>query len=113
MTDEAIRDIARIVDETHEADGALRDVLARLVDERDIEWAGVAFLEDGELTIGPSAGAPDESRRTRLPIAFRGDPVGELLVDGAAPEQALARVVDVIAPLVLIGWDTGGEAWEP
>lgn len=113
MTDDAIREIARIVDETAEADDALRRVVARVADEQGVEWAGIAFVEDGSLTVGPSAGAPDERRRTHIPVTYRGDPVGELLVDGSGDAAAFARVAELIAPLVLIGWDTGGGAWEP
>ena len=65
------------------------------------------------LPLGPTAGAPDEARRMRVPIVFQGDPVGELWVDGDPDRALLDRVAALIAPLVLIGWDTGGEAWEP
>ena len=113
MTEEAIREIARVVEESAEADEALRSIVTRLAGEGSVAWAGVAFLEDGELTLGPSAGAPDESSRTRVPISYSGDLVGELVIDGTADEPALERVAELIAPLVLIGWDTRGEAWEP
>lgn len=96
-----------------EADDMLRATTELLVSEPGVVWAGIAFLEDGELALGPATGAPDESARSRVPIAFHGDTVGELLVDGIADRALLESVTARIAELVLVGWDTGGEAWEP
>ena len=76
-------------------------------------WAGVALVEDGALQLGPSAGAPDPARRERAPILFQGEAVGELWVDGAIDPATLDHVATLIAPFALIGWDTGGEAWDP
>ena len=113
MSEDAIAEIARILEATEDADEALTRVVARIVEEPNIAWAGVAFVEDGALALGPSTGDPDESVRIRIPIAFQGDLVGELVVDGAEDAAVLGRVADLIAPYVLIGWDTRGEAWEP
>jgi hypothetical protein len=38
--------------------------------------------------------------------------VAELAVDGAAEPAELETVAAGIADLCLVGWDTGGEAWE-
>ena len=86
---------------------------ALLAEQDGVSWAGVAVLEDGTLTLGPAAGSVDPDQRSSVPIVFQGDPVGELLVDGTPDPALLARVSDRIAPHVLIGWDTGGETWEP
>jgi len=48
-----------------------------------------------------------------VPIAFQDAVVGELWVDGTSDRATLDRIASLIAPQVLIGWDTGGEAWEP
>jgi hypothetical protein len=108
-----LEDFDLILEQTDEADDALRRVVARLAEQEGVSWAAVAFLEDGALTIGPAAGAPDPTRRRSVPITFQGDPVGELVVDGAPDPVLLAGLGERIAPYVLIGWDTGGEAWEP
>jgi len=105
--------IERILDEFEDADDVLRGAVAALVTDPAIVWAGIGFLEDGVLALGPSAGTPDEARRARVPVVFEGTPVGELWVDGNADRQLLEQVASRIAPHVLIGWDTGGEAWEP
>ncbi len=106
-------DVQRIVAEGGEADDILRASVAALAGQADVAWAGIAFLDDGVLGLGPTAGAADESRRTRTPILFQGALVGELWVDGERDGVELERVATLVAPYVLIGWDTGGESWDP
>ena len=106
-------ELDRILEQTADADDVLRRVVSLLVERNGAAWAGVAFLEDGTLTLGPVVGAPDPPRRASVPITFQDNPVGELVVDGAVDPAVLARVATAIAPYVLIGWDTDGEAWEP
>jgi len=105
--------VERIVEAGGEADDVLRAVVAALAAEPGISWAGIRFLEAGELVLGPSAGSPDETRRTATAIAYRGDAVGELVVDGSADPTTLDAVATSISAYVLLGWDTGGSAWEP
>lgn len=103
----------RILDSSDEADDALRDVVGVLVGVPGLTWAGIGFHEGGSLVLGPTAGTQDESRRVRVPVTYEGDPVGELWVDGEAERAFLDRVAELISAHVLIGWDTGGAAWEP
>jgi hypothetical protein len=105
--------IERLLAETADADEVLRRTVEALVAEPAIAWAGVAFVEGDTITLGPAAGTPDESRRTRVPVAFQDAVVGELRVDGAVDSASLELIASLIAPHVLIGWDTGGEDWEP
>jgi putative methionine-R-sulfoxide reductase with GAF domain len=112
MTEAVLEDISHLLEQIDDADSALRRVAARIANEPGVAWVGIAFVEDGTLTLGPSAGTPDETRRTRVPVGFQGEPVGELVVDGATDVTTLPHVAELIAPYVLIGWDTGGEAWE-
>ena len=113
MSEGLVAEIARILDETEDADEVLRAAVAALVADPDVVWAGICFLEAGVLALGPAAGTPDEAIRTRVPVVFEGSRVGELWVDGDPDRHVLEDVASRIAPLVLIGWDTGGEAWEP
>jgi putative methionine-R-sulfoxide reductase with GAF domain len=96
-----------------EPDDVLRSVVRRLVDEPGIVWAGIAFLEDGGLTLGPEAGAADTSCRVCVPVSYQGARIGELWIDGEVEEAFLRRVAAVISTHVLIGWDTRGESWNP
>lgn len=113
MSSSALAALDAILERGGDADDVLRAALEVLVAEPGIEWAGIFLLEEGELVLGPATGAADETRRLVTPISFHGDPVGQLAVDGAAEAAFLARVADLLSPYVLLGWDTGGEAWEP
>ncbi len=113
MSRDVGEELARVLNESDEADQALCRVVELVSEQDGVTWAGVAFLENGDLVLGPAAGVPDEARRTRVPVLFHGDRVGELFVDGDAEHALLELVAERIGELVLIGWDTGGEAWEP
>ena len=114
-TSGALEAIDRILNRGGDADDILRQVVAVLHREAGYAWAGIFFLEDGELTLGPHAGAPDESRRTSVPVTWQGNRVAELTVDDAPEEDRmlLERVAVLVSGHCLVGWDTGGESWEP
>ena len=95
-----------------DADDVLRAVVAELV-EGGCAWAGIWFVEGGRLELGPEAGAPDEARRLRVPIEFRDERVGRARRGRASEPALVERVAALISPYVLLGWDTGGEAWTP
>jgi hypothetical protein len=105
--------IEAIVAAGDDADEILRGVVAALAGR--YAWAGIFFVEGGDLVLGPEAGTPDETARTRLPVTFQGDRIAELAVDGAPEEDRmfLERAAELVAGHCLVGWDTGGEAWEP
>ena len=113
MNERTVEAIERILDETQDADDILRSAVTALALNPEIAWAGVSFLDDGVLVLGPEAGAPDERLRVRVPITFDDALVGELWADGSPDPALLEHVASLLAAQVLIGWDTGGEAWEP
>jgi hypothetical protein len=47
-----------------------------------------------------------------VPVLWRDTRVAELAADGAVARAELDGVASGIADLCLVGWDTGGEAWE-
>ena len=96
-----------------DADDALRETVRILAAQPGVSWAGVAFVETTGLVLGPSAGTPDEARRTLVTVCYKDETVGELQVDGEADRALLQAVADRISAQVLLGWDTGGEGWEP
>jgi hypothetical protein len=108
----ALEAIDRIVNRGGDADDVLRAVLKAL--SRLYEYAGIAFVEEGRLVLGPERGEPSEGLED-LPISFRDTHVAELRVGptGAeADERAfLERVALLISPYCLVGWDTGGVPW--
>jgi len=95
-----------------DADDVLRQTVESLVAD-GCAWAGIFFVEDGELVLGPQAGEPDEARRVAVPVTWKGERIAELAADGDVERARLERVALEIADLCLVGWDTGGEAWEP
>jgi putative methionine-R-sulfoxide reductase with GAF domain len=95
-----------------DADDLLREAVAQLVTDGAV-WAGIFFVEEDELVLGPRAGAEDPSRRQAVPVTWRGEKVAELAADGGVERARLEQVAAEIADLCLVGWDTGGEAWEP
>lgn len=109
----ALDDIDQILARGGEPDDVLRSVVDALADDPAISWAGIAFLEDGRITLGPEAGTTDEWRRVRVPVTYEGAQVGELWIDGEVDQAFLAQVAVLISAHVLIGWDTRGERWDP
>jgi putative methionine-R-sulfoxide reductase with GAF domain len=96
-----------------DADDILRDVVDVLAGR--YAWAGIFFVEAGELVLGPHAGVADAARRSQLPVTWQGERIAELAID-AAPEEDrrfLERVAELVAAQCLVGWDTGGEDWDP
>jgi hypothetical protein len=102
--------IERIVCAGGEADDVLRQVVATLGER--YAWVGIAFVEDGELVLGPSTGDPPPET-SRVPISYEGRLVAELRVADGVDLAFLEDVAKRIAPYCLVGWDTGGEAWSP
>jgi hypothetical protein len=113
VSTDALEALRAVLSEGGEPDDVLRAAVAVLAEEPRIVWTGIAFSEEGELVLGPQAGEPDGSRRVRVPVHYEDAVVGELWVDGDVEPALLERVAAIVAPYVLIGWDTGGERWEP
>ena len=114
-TSGALEAIDGILNRGGDADDILRQVVATLHERAGYAWAAFFFLEDGELTLGPEAGAPDPTSRTSVPVTWQGDRIAELAVDGAPEEDRmfLERVALLVSGHCLVGWDTGGETWDP
>ena len=97
---------------TPDADELLRQAVSDLAARDGCVWAGIYFVEEDGLTLGPESGAPDPGRRTTVPVVWRDTRVAELAADGAVDRTELEALAGEIADLCLVGWDTGGEAWE-
>ena len=95
-----------------DADDLLRQAVAELAAREKCAWAGIYFVEDDRLVLGPEAGTPDPERRTAVPVLWRDTRVAELVVDGDVAAAELEAVAAGIADLCLVGWDTGGEVWQ-
>jgi hypothetical protein len=95
-----------------DADDVLRQTVAALSAAEGCTWAGIFFVEDDELVLGPQAGAADDARRVSIPVTWKGERVAELAADGEVDRAHLEQVAAEIADLCLVGWDTGGEEWQ-
>jgi hypothetical protein len=115
-TSGALEAIDRILNRGGDADDVLRQVVATLHENAGYPWAGISFVERGALVLGPQAGKPHgDERRTRVPVLWQGERIAELAVDDAPEEDRmfLERVALLVSGHCLVGWDTGGESWEP
>jgi hypothetical protein len=104
--------VERIVEGGGDADDVLRAVVACLHDA-GCAWAGIFFVEQGDLVLGPAAGSEDPVQRTQVPVVYDGARIAELAADGDADRALLERIAQLVAAHCLVGWDTGGEAWNP
>jgi hypothetical protein len=111
----ALQTVERIVDAGGDADDVLRAVVRTLHEQAGYAWAGILFVEDDGLVLGPEAGRPAPERRTQVPVSYQGARVAELAVDGSPPDDIafLERVSSLVSGQCLVGWDTGGETWSP
>jgi hypothetical protein len=102
--------VDRVLNRGGDADDVLRQVVA--IVHRTYPYAAIAFVEGGEVVVGPEAGERVEAES--FPISFQGSHVAELRAAGAPIDRAfLERVALLISPHCLVGWDTGGEPWQP
>jgi hypothetical protein len=115
-TDARLDAIEQIVRRGGDADEVLRAVVATLQTEAGYSWAGIYFVEGSTLALGPHAGAAAApTTPTMTPVTWQGERIAELAIDDAPEEDRkfLERVAVLVADHCLVGWDTGGESWEP
>ena len=111
--------VQAIVDSGEEADEILRESLAVLHEAGGAPWSAIVFVEEREMAVGPLLGAAPEGTPVpalTVPITYRGDTVAGLWFGSETPRELdadLSRVAAMLAPYCLVGWDTGGESWEP
>lgn len=112
--------IEAIIAHEPEADQILREAVVALYERiPEVRSVAVAFVENGALAPGPIAGDPlAGTPPVTAPVLYDRRPVAELWIDGGdSPDEGdralLARVCELLSPYCLVGWDTGGEAWEP
>ena len=105
--------LRRTLAETEDVDDGLRAAVETLVEYGRCAWAGILFVEDGELVLGPQAGALRPDARVRVPVDYQGSRVAELVADGCDDMSFLEGVAELISPYCLVGWDTRGIPWDP
>jgi hypothetical protein len=111
--------VKAIVDSGQEADEILRASLAAVHEVAGSPWSAIGFVEEREMVVGPLVG--DAPEGTPVPamvvaIVYRGEIVAGLWFGSETPRELdadLSSVAALLAPYCLVGWDTGGEHWDP
>jgi hypothetical protein len=112
-------DVQAIVDGGEEADAILRACLTAVHQAAGAPWSAIAFVEEREMAVGPLAGDPPDGAPVAaltVPIVYGGETVAALWFGSEPPHELdgeLSRVASLLAPYCLVGWDTGGERWDP
>lgn len=110
----ALDAIEHLVAESEEADALLRGVVAILA-ESYAAGCGIRFVEEGAWSLGPWNGT-DDPVVADVAVRYDDEIVAELITTTALDDTSRLtweRVANLIAPYCLVGWDTGGEDWEP
>jgi hypothetical protein len=97
-----------------EADEILRQAVATIAKRFDT-FCGIRFVEDGGMLDGPSAGAFGEPRAV-VPITYDDSSIAEIVLGNELADEdrdALDRIAELLSAYCLVGWDTGGESWNP
>jgi uncharacterized iron-regulated membrane protein len=115
--DRALAAVERIVAAGGDADDVLRAAVAALHEHvPDYTWAALRFSEAGDLVLGPTTGEEGGEVLAQA-VVYNGERVGQLEVAasrlGDADQTFLERIAGLIALHTLLGWDTGGDPWEP
>lgn len=117
---DVVATIERAIEHERDADEILRQAVVVLYEWiAGVRSVAVAFIEDGALAAGPVAGDPiPEAPAIAVPVLYERRPVAELWIaaEGMPDDEdraLLDRVAGLLSPYCLVGWDTGGEAWEP
>ena len=109
-----VADVQAIVDGAEEADQILLATIARLAQHVGAS-VGIRFVEEGAFSDGPWSGDAGPIR-SEVPIRSYDELVGEFVttaeLDGDA-RATLEAVAGAVGDYCLVGWDIGGEDWEP
>jgi hypothetical protein len=90
--------VDRIVNRGGDAEDVLQRTVTTLVDRGGAKWAAVLFNDEGELIVGPHAGAAEPGERRQAPIVFQGAHLGVLAVDGLDDQPLIERIAVLISP---------------
>jgi hypothetical protein len=93
----ALEAVERILNRGGDADDVLRQVVDAL-QERAATWVGIAFVQAGNLELGPSAGGavPDEVQRHA--VHWNGARIAELWTGAGADSALCERVALIVSP---------------
>ena len=116
MTDGAtvVAAIAQILERSEEADQILLGTIAALSSHYET-GVGIRFIEEGSFSDGPWAGEAG-TVATEVEVRYDGELVAVLVTPATLDTSAIEtwqQVANLVSAFCLVGWDIGGEDWEP
>ncbi len=116
MTDGAtvVAAIEQILERSEEADQILLGTIAALSSHYET-GVGIRFLEEGSFSDGPWAGEAG-TVATEVEVRYDGELVAVLVTPATLDTSAIEtwqQVANLVSAFCLVGWDIGGEDWEP
>jgi hypothetical protein len=90
--------VERIIDHGGDPEDVLQSTVTAIVEQGGAKWAAVLFNDEGELFVGPYAGAAEPGERRVAPIVLDGARLGELAVDGLDDQPLIEHVASLISP---------------
>ena len=90
--------VGHIVEVGGDPEDVLQAAVTTLVEHGGAKWAAVLFNDEGELLVGPHAGAAEPGERRTAAIVHEGARLGELAVDGLDDQQLIEQVAALVAP---------------
>lgn len=106
--------IEDILERSEEADQILLGTIAALSAHYET-GVGIRFIEEGSFSDGPWTGVAG-TVATEVEVRYDGELVAMLVTPATLETSALQtweRVAHMISSFCLVGWDIGGEDWEP
>ncbi len=106
--------IEQILERSEEADQILLGTIAAL-SAHYATGVGIRFIEEGSFSDGPWVGEAGVVT-TEVEVRYDGELVALLVTPASLDEDARTtweQVADLISAFCLVGWDIGGEDWEP
>ena len=116
MTDGAtvVAAIEQILERSEEADQILLGTIAALSSHYET-GVGIRFIEEGSFSDGPWAGEAG-TVATEVEVRYDGELVAVLVTPATLDTSAIEtwqQVANLVSAFCLVGWDIGGEDWEP
>jgi hypothetical protein len=106
--------IEQILERSEEADQILLGTIAALSSHYKT-GVGIRFIEEGSFSDGPWAGEAGVVT-TEVEVRYDGELVALLVTPAPLDDDARKtweQVANLISAFCLVGWDIGGEDWEP
>jgi hypothetical protein len=90
--------VGRIIEVGGDPEDVLQATVTTIVERGGAKWAAVLLNDEGELLVGPHAGAAEPGERRTAAIVHEGARLGELAVDGLDDQPLIEQLASLVAP---------------